>query len=91
MVASMLSLNTCNYDMATAISSIQFKFYIEVIIYHIRLYNEDWNIKVYVPRAPCSHPMSTVAESSMTGGTVKRTAAHIIRQDIKGIVYDTQA
>ena len=80
MVASMFSLITCNYDMTTDIYSIQFMFSIEVNIYHVQLHNEDWNPKVYVPRIPSSHPMSTIAESSMTGGTMKWTRSELWRQ-----------
>ena len=61
-------------------NSMQVKFYIEVNMYHIQLHNEDWNPKAYVPRKPCSHPMSTVEESSMRGVTMKWTRSELWRQ-----------
>ena len=60
--------------------TIQVKFYIEVNMYQIQLHNEDWSPKAYVPRKPCSHPMSEVDESSMRGVTMKWTWSELWRQ-----------
>ena len=70
----MLFLITFNHGMVTDIFlfySIQ--VYVEVKMYYVQLHNGDWNPKVYVPRTPCSHPMSTIAGSSMTSGTTNWT------------------
>ena len=61
-------------------NSIQVKFYIAINIYHIQLHNEGWNPKAYVPRKPCSHPMSTVEESSMRCVTMKWKRSELWRQ-----------
>ena len=66
MVTSMLFLFTW-HDHWFFFDSI--KISVEINMYYVHLHNEDWNPKVYVPRKPCSHPMNTIAGSSMTGGT----------------------
>ena len=61
-------------------NSIQVTFHIEVSMYHTQLHNEDWSPKGYVLRKPCSHPMSTVEESSMRGVTMKWTRSELCGQ-----------
>ena len=59
---------------------LQVKFYIEVNMNHIQLHNEDLKPKAYGPSKQCSPPMSTVAEPSMRGGTMKWTRSELWRQ-----------
>ena len=60
-------------------------------MYYVQLHNADWNPKVYVTRKPCSHPIfydrwyNELDEEKQ----LVRTAAHIIRQDIHRMVYDS--
>ena len=79
MVTSMFFLITCDQEMITDISSIQFRLSF-TLKNHIQLHNENWNPKVYVSRKPCSHPLSTAAWSSMRGGTMKWTRSELCRQ-----------
>ena len=70
MVISMLFLITFNHGIITDVFLNSIQVYVEVNMYHLLLDNEDWNPKIYVPRTPCSYPVSTIAGSSMTGGTM---------------------
>ena len=64
-------------------------------MFDAQLHNEDWNPKVYMPRKPCSREYNCGIlynrryneldeEKQLVG-----TAAHIIRQNIHRMLYDS--